>query len=76
MKKKIELWCEGYVATGQSAEAFMCGVFEAEDLKDAAQQYKDSLEDQYAKDCVDVEKMTNWGCRFFDDRWKAQKSFG
>jgi len=74
--KKIQLWAEGYVATGQSSDATFHGEFEAYNIKDAVQLFKDSLTDEHSIKCVDVENLTFWGCRFFDNATDARKSFG
>ncbi len=70
---KINLWCEGYAATGQSSKATFCGEFEAVDLKDAVRQYKKS---RYDTNVIDVENLTEWGCRFFDNEADARRSYG
>lgn len=76
MPKQWPLWVEGYVATGESADATFLGSFEGETFQDAIQAYKDSLTDDYSRKCVDVERQTFWGCRFFDNEADARKSFG
>jgi len=74
--KKITLWCEGYVATGNRSDALFCGTYKAKDLKDAIRQYRDTLEDHQSKSCIDIERETFWGCRFFNNERDARKSFG
>lgn len=66
----IEVWCEGYMATGDSAEARLLGKTRASTLKEAC----DKL---YSNDpSYDPERMTYWGCRLFDNEDDARKSFG
>lgn len=72
----IQLWTEGYVAQGNRIDATFHGEFEASTLREAAEMFKNSLTDQYSRDCIDLESMTNWGRRFFDNGEDARKSFG
>jgi hypothetical protein len=74
--KKIQLWSEGYSATGGEAKAIFHGEFEAVDLRDAVRQFKDTLIDERDKKCVHVDSLDFWGCRFFDNEADARKSFG
>ena len=74
MDKMHEIWCEGYVAIGQNSGAIMLGYSKGKNLKDACINYakKDS---EFAK-YFDVDSMTYWGCRIFDNEIDARKSFG
>ena len=72
----IQLWSEGYSATGQSAGASFHGEFECDTLQKAVKLYRDSLTDKYSRDCIDLDNLTNWACRFFDNESDARKSFG
>lgn len=74
--REIHLWTEGYAATGEESGAIFHGVFKANSLKNAVVQFKKTLTDQQSKDCVDIESLTFWGCRFFDNATDAKKSFG
>lgn len=75
-KKKISLWLEGHVVTGNSAPAMHLGDYEALNLLDALTQYRDSLPDDKAKSYVRLETLSIWGCRVFDNEADARKSFG
>jgi hypothetical protein len=74
--KEIELWSEGYAATGQHSGATYHGCFIAKDLKDAVQQFKNTIQDSYSKSLVNTEELSYWGCKFFDSEFSARKSFG
>lgn len=74
--KIINLWSEGYSATGNYSPVTFHGSFEAETLKEAIQAFKDTLTDPYSISCINVENETFWGCRFFDNEADARKSFG
>ena len=78
-KIQINLWIEGYLCSGmdgQPEKARFVGTFIAENLKDAVIQYKDSLKNEKEKSYVNIDKMTFWGCRFYDNEQDARKSFG
>lgn len=84
---KIQIWMEGYAATGESATASMIGEYEAIDWDDAVRQYKE----QYPHH-VDTKRVPKniksvrddsftkiysiWACRLFDNAADARKSFG
>ncbi len=74
--KPITLWSEGYAATGQHMGATLHGTFTAKSLQDAVQQFKDAMPEGHSKNCIDVENLSFWGCRFFDNEKEARKSFG
>lgn len=76
---KIEIWQEGYSATGESGSAQLLGTYEADDFDDAVRQYKQ------AHPSVDVEEYqislykwvySIWGCLLFDNEMEARKHFG
>jgi len=74
--KKFQIWTEGYSATGQSSKAHYHSEVEAETFCDAVKVYRDSLTDERSKNCIDLNRLTFWGCRFFDNESDARKSFG
>ena len=74
--KKFEVWTEGYAATGESGKATFHGEFKGETLKDAVIKWRNTLTDPHSVKCVDLDRMTFWGCRFFDNETDARKSFG
>lgn len=73
---KFQVWTEGYSATGGSSDATFHGEFEGETFKDAVIAWKNTLTDPYSIECVDLERMCFWSCRFFDNEKDARKSFG
>jgi len=74
--KTIDLWSEGYAATGESSDAIFHGTFKSKDLRDAVIQFRDSLDDEGSKNCIDIKRLTFWGCKFYDNESEARKSFG
>ena len=72
----FEVWTEGYSATGNSSKATFHGRFKGETFRDAVIAFKESVTDEYSRKCIDVDEMTLWGCRFFDNQADASKSFG
>ncbi len=67
---------EGYAATGQRHGAHCYGEWEGNTFRDAIKAFRDSLTDKYSRDCIDLERMTFWSCRFFDNETDARNSFG
>jgi hypothetical protein len=77
MKKKIEIWSEGYLATGMEgipAPAHLHGVIEAENLREACEKLAEA--DEGFKGYFNAKNMSYWGCRLFDNEADARKSFG
>ena len=72
----ISLWSEGYSATGDYSDATYHGNFNAINLRDAVKQFKNSLTDESSKKLIDLNKLTFWGCKFFDNEHDARKNFG
>jgi len=72
--KNIEVWTEGYAATGQRCGAQYHGTYQASTLKEAVCQCvkAEKLEERF----IDYERMTYWGCSFFDNQLDAARSFG
>ncbi len=75
-EKQFAIWSEGYIATGESSGASFHGTFTAVTFRDAVEKWRDTLKDQHSKNCVDVEALTFWGCRLFDNLDDARKRFG
>jgi len=75
---RITLWVEGYHATGNRAKAMFCGEYSAVDLRDAVRQYRDTLTDEYSKQCInlDSDPPNYWLCQFFDNEEDARKGYG
>ncbi len=67
---KFDVWEEGYVITGNSANAsFNCTV--------EGDSFKEACMERYREDeTYDPERNTRWGCRLFDNEVDARKSFG
>ena len=69
----IDLWLEGYVVTGNSNTASYCGRFSVDTIEQAVKEYKKVYaEPKY----IDVNSLTLWGCRFFDNELDARNTFG
>lgn len=74
-EKTIDLWSEGYEATGQSSTATFHGTYKATCLLDAVKAYANTLT-AHERSYIDYETLRIWGCRFFDNEAAARKSFG
>lgn len=71
----FEVWIEGYSVQGNIGKAQFFGEFEGETFKDAVLKYYSTLSEE-DRVLVDLETLTFWGCRFFDNEKDARKSFG
>ena len=69
-----EIWSEGFIATGQSEKAMFRGKYEGKTFKDSIINWIEK--DKDAKQYVDLDRMTYWGCRLFNNESDARKSFG
>lgn len=75
--RKFEIWCEGYIITGNSADASFLGTEMAETWDEAVQKYMDKNPNRIdVRDVDGVKIYTDWGCRLFDNEIDARKSFG
>lgn len=77
---KIEIWCEGYLATGCEGipvTAMKLGEYEAESFEDAILLYIENHpnEERYIHKRLDG-SWRFWGCRLFDNEADARSSFG
>jgi len=69
----IILWIEGFAATGQSGVAQCLGTYPGT-LHDAIKAWV--AKDLIREESMNWDRMTFWGCRFFDNELDARKSFG
>lgn len=73
-KRKYEVWCEGYSATGNSGQAHLWGSIEASSFREACvalAAQKDDTEKYF-----NPTQLTWWGCSLFDNEADARKTFG
>lgn len=77
-KKMIQVWSEGYAATGESSDAMFHGEFEAVDFADAVHQWLSTLKPESEKKYYSYRdgKHMFWACQLFDNEADARKSFG
>lgn len=72
--REFEIWSEGYIATGQSGPAVLHGKATGKNFKDACKRFAEFNPD-FKKD-FDAKRMTQWGCRLFDNERDARKRYG
>lgn len=78
----IQLWVEGFHIQGGESTARFLGEYEADNLRDAVIQYMEKTRQKSiaevgpANSTIDLDRLTDWGCRFFDNEADARKSFG
>ncbi len=71
----MDLWMEGYVATGERAPASHLGVFSGENLEEAVEAWAKTLSAQ-DQGLVSFNPPRFWGCRIFDNEAEAREVFG
>lgn len=77
-RREFSIWCEGYVATGESAPAQFLGTFEAKSLNEAVMAWKHTQSIEVRRT---VYKHKNgpwvyWGRQIFNNEADARKNFG
>lgn len=70
----MQIWSEGYVATGEHGTAVCHGDVAAPTLQDACD--KLAAQDPSFRAHYDRGRMTFWGCRLFDNEADARRSYG
>ena len=74
--KTFQIWTEGYRATCEHGTARYVGAAEGETFAEAVQSWYALHGTAEDKTYFDPERLTYWGCRFFDNEIDAQRSFG
>jgi hypothetical protein len=90
--KQINIWSEGYIATGERSSAILLSIQQANDFDEAVEKYIATAfkkeektiphranRNQFISDEAFENRRTNWyfwGCALFDNESDARKSFG
>lgn len=74
--KAFEVWSEGYAATGEHGSAQLHGIFVGETFRDAVENCVKTWLPSEVRQYYNAERLTYWGCRFFDNETDARKLFG
>lgn len=86
--KKFEIWCEGFVATGQRGLAHKVGEAEGENFTQAVENYieanpncgiESNSRSMYVSEEAYIDRTSRfniWGCNLFSNEEKARKTFG
>jgi hypothetical protein len=73
----IEVWMEGYAATGESGEAQKLGEYDVATFDEAVDLCLESHPDSVKVHHRSVDgHHTIWGCGLYDNEQDARKSFG
>lgn len=70
----MQIWSEGFVATGESGPAFCHGEAPGSSLQEACDKLAER--DPKFRAHYDRQRMTFWGCRLFDNEADARRSYG
>ncbi len=75
--KNIELWQEGFAATGESSKAERIGEYLAENFDDAMKMYMSEKPNiEILKNGDGSGNYSSWAMRIFDNEAEARASFG
>lgn len=74
IKRKYEIWSEGYAATGQRSKAMFHTTIEASSFNEACDLL--AVRNQEFRKFYDPHTLTYWGCKLFDNEIDARKLFG
>lgn len=72
---KFQVWCEGYRASGDKADATLLGEVDAPTFREAVE----SLRDKHSEPGLFTfkgEQCFYWECKIFDNEADARRSFG
>lgn len=72
--KTWEVWTEGYAATGERSPAMFHGTYHARTFKLAIEQWLDEYTDRWKS--YDADRLTFWGCKFYDNERDARAFLG
>jgi len=79
IEREFEVWCEGYRATVDRADATLLGRVVAADFDGAVRAVRDSMDDARSRACFEqqgVGRWTFWACRLWDNELDARESYG
>jgi hypothetical protein len=71
-----EIWSEGFRATGESGEARLEGIIEADTFLEACDKLAAIKEWDKRPGYYNRDHLTVWGCRLFTSEGEARRSFG
>lgn len=71
--RRWNIWAEGFRATGQSGKALLIDSVVADSFKSAVAKLK---EHPYHGQYINVDSLTYWGCRLFDNESDSRTRFG
>ena len=72
-EKPIQIWMEGYRATGEHDVAQLIAAYNAKDFDAAMKLY---MQDNPGDVTVDERGYTIWACKLYNNQTDARKSFG
>ena len=72
--QEFHVWSEGWLATGGYGHAQYLGKFEAATFVEAV--CKAVTANNWDRNYFNLEQLTYWGCRFFDNEADARKGYG
>ena len=75
VEKSFEIWLEGFNITGSRSKAKFCNKLKAESFEKAVKIYIDSLSLKEQR-FFDKNRLTFWGCKFYDNEKDARQYFG
>ena len=73
-RKRFDIWCEGYAATGEQGGAHYFGAVRAENFREACVTF--FYEHPDLRRNFDSGRLSYWGCKLFSCERAARESFG
>ena len=70
----MQLWIEGFAATGESGPAQLLGSYDAKTLKEVVEMWV--AEEGTRRVYYNSKELSYWGCQFFDNELDARKVYG
>ena len=72
--KTYEIWSEGFIANGITLDATYLGTSEGNTFQEACENFA-KKDEEFAR-CFDLDDLTYWGCRLFDNETEAREFCG
>lgn len=72
----FDVWCEGYRATGEHGTASFLGRFPGATFRDAVITAMHQQEWEQRDGLFNEERLSYWGCKFYDNETDARRRYG
>lgn len=73
---EFAVWTEGFNIKGDKGTAQFHGTFKGNTFREAVKAFQYSITPSPGARLIDLDHMTMWGCKFYDNEHDARKLFG